>query len=51
MLAKTLFHGAVWGSIGRQEGLGSGSVLASWSRGPTGLSQPEGCLSASLWLQ
>ena len=26
MLAKALFHGAVWGSIGRQERLGRWSV-------------------------
>ena len=37
MLAKTLFHGAARGTMGRQEGLGSRAVLPVWGCVPTGL--------------
>ena len=51
VLPKPPCHGAVWGAVGRQERLDSGSVLPAQGHVPTGLSQPQGFASASLWLQ
>ena len=48
MLPKPPCHGAVWGAVGRQVRLGSGSVLPAQGHVPAGLSQPQGFPNASL---
>ena len=51
VLPKSPCPGAVWGAVGRQERLDSGSVLPARGHVPAGLSQPQGFPSASLCLQ